>query len=80
MVGKEYVYSRSIMEMNNLFQCERWGVNTSRFENRLEIEKRFSWSFGLVTSIYFTAEKIISAVKFASRALDYPFIKGIPIK
>ena len=39
MVGKEYVYFRSITEMKNLSQFRRWGVDTSPFATRLETEK-----------------------------------------
>ena len=39
MVGKEYVYFRSITEMKNLSQFRRWGVDTPPFATRLETEK-----------------------------------------
>ena len=80
MVGKEYVYYRSIIDMKNLSQCGRWGIDESLFETRLEIEKNLSafWVDGKRT--YVTANNISSELKFASGAMDYPSLKGIPIK
>ena len=50
MVGKEYVYFRSIMEMRNLSQFGHWGIDAYPFATRLVIEKLFSQIFGLMAS------------------------------
>ena len=64
MVGKEYVYFRSITEMKNLAQSGRWGVDASPFATRLEIEKTLLefWVYGKRKDV--TANNIRSALKF----------------
>ena len=80
MVGKEYVYFKSITEMKNLAQFGRWCVNASPFATRLEIKTFLSgfWVDGKQKDV--TAENISLALKFAAGALECPSKKVTPIE